>query len=67
MLAAVKAGHLSSYTEKRINCSINTWVRGPGITAFITIVVGAYLAARSGRAEGVQPSDLMPAPVFVVT
>ena len=60
MLAAVKSGRLSSYTEKRVNCSINTWIRGPGITAFCTIVLGAWSQARhAGEAQ-----DLMPPPLF---
>jgi hypothetical protein len=63
MLAAVKSGYLSAYTEKRINCSINTWIRSPGIVAFITIVTGAWLKPVAGT----KPSELMPTPIFVLT
>jgi uncharacterized membrane protein (DUF485 family) len=60
MLAAVKTGHLDSYTEKRVNCSINTWIRGPGITAFIIIVTGFWLKPPPDT----KPEDLMPAWLF---
>lgn len=63
MLAAVKTGHLDSYTEKRINCSINTWIRGPGITTFVIIVTGAWLHPPPET----QPEDLMPAWLFFTT
>ena len=35
----VKTGHVAAFSEKRISCSINTWIRGPGICAFCTICV----------------------------
>ena len=34
----VKTGHVAAFSEKRISCSINTWIRGPGICAFCTIL-----------------------------
>jgi len=60
MLAAVKAGKLSSFTEKRINCSINTWVRGPGIVAFCALV----LACWSRPAPGTPKEHMIPAYFF---
>ena len=39
LLAMVKSGHVSAFSEKRISCSINTWLRGPGICAFCTICI----------------------------
>ena len=56
MLSLVKMGKMNSYTEKRINCSINTWIRSPGITAFVTIVLGSWSQARSAG----ETKDLMP-------
>lgn len=43
MLAAVKAGRMASMTEKRVNCSINTWLRGPGITTFCVLTAVCWL------------------------
>lgn len=60
LLAAVKSGALSSMHEKRLNCSINTWIRGPGITAFCTLT----LASWAHPAPSVPPSDMMPWYVF---
>ena len=60
MLAAVKSGVLSSFTEKRINCSINTWVRGPGITAFCTMAFCAW----ARPPPGTPAAHLMPGYVF---
>eukprot|EP00939_MAST-03C_sp_MAST-3C-sp1_P003145 g3145.t1 len=56
MLAAVKSGKLKKMVEKRINCSINTWLRGPGITAFCTLVGLCWLKPYPGTPE----SDVMP-------
>ena len=56
MLSAVKAGMMKPYTEKRINCSINTWIRGPGITMFCTLCVACWMKPP----EGTPPEDLMP-------
>ena len=56
MLCAVKAGKLESYAEKRVNCSINTWVRGPGITMFCTLVTACWMRPPDDTA----PEDLMP-------
>jgi hypothetical protein len=42
LLAAVKSGHMSPMTEKRLNCSINTWLRAPGITVFCTLALCAW-------------------------
>jgi hypothetical protein len=59
LLAAVKAGTLPSLTEKRWNCSINTWIRSPGITIFCTLVAAAR--TESGiRLAGVPASEVAP-------
>ena len=42
LLAAVKSGHMHPITEKRLNCSINTWLRAPGITVFCTLALCAW-------------------------
>lgn len=56
MLAAVKAGKLPAYTEKRLNCSINTWLRGPGITTFCALDVACW----ARPLPGTPPEDVMP-------
>ena len=56
LLAAVKAGQMSPLTEKRWNCSINTWIRSPGITTFCTLVSAAWLDPPAGTPDG----DLAP-------
>jgi hypothetical protein len=54
-------------TEKRVNCSINTWIRGPGIT----MVVSLALFTRCAPHPDVAEEDLMPwyvvVPVTMVT
>ena len=52
---------MSSYAEKRINCSINTWIRSPGIVMFVTLVGACWVHPL----EGTPPSDLMPWYFFV--
>ena len=56
LLCAVKAGRMSSFMEKRINCSINTWVRGPGIVMFITLA----LACWARPPPGTPPDHVIP-------
>jgi len=56
MLSAVKAGKLSSYFEKRVNCSINTWIRSPGIITFCIVAICGWMNPTSET----PPSDLMP-------
>ena len=63
MLAAVKSGKLAAYTEKRINCSINTWIRGPGISGFCAIVISVWIRPYPGTPA----SDLMPWYLFATT
>eukprot|EP00941_MAST-03F_sp_MAST-3F-sp1_P003275 g3275.t1 len=61
LLAAVKGGAMHPMTEKRINCSINTWIRGPGITFFSTIATMCWFyPSPDTKAE-----DVMPLLVFV--
>ena len=43
LLAYVKMGKISAYTEKRINCSINTWLRAPGINVFCVLALCAWV------------------------
>jgi len=62
MLAAVKAGKMNKFTEKRVNCSINTWIRGPGIVGFCTICLCCWCKPYPGTPE----SDIMPAWLFVL-
>ena len=62
LLAAVKAGRLSSFTEKRINCSINTWLRSPGILSFVFLVLFCWLKPYPGT----PPEDIMPGWLFVI-
>ena len=59
LLALVKAGHVSSLTEKRINLSINVWIRAPGITAFCILAVGSWLQSSEWLGDG-PPSEIMP-------
>ena len=33
LLAMVKTGHVSAFSEKRVSCSINTWLRGSMVNA----------------------------------
>jgi len=56
MLAMVKTGHLSAFSEKRFSCSINTWVRGPGICAFCTICILGWARPYPGT----PPEHVMP-------
>eukprot|EP00937_MAST-01D_sp_MAST-1D-sp2_P003073 g3073.t1 len=42
MLGLVKMGYLDPMREKRLNCSINTWVRAPGINAFCIVAISAF-------------------------
>ena len=63
LLALVKAGRISSFTEKRINCSINTWVRSPGIVCFCTLITSCWLRPYPGT----PPGDVMPVYAFVPT
>eukprot|EP00501_MAST-03F_sp_TOSAG23-6_P002272 GSMAST32.ASY1.ANO1.2372.1 assembled CDS len=60
LLAAVKKGTINTMTEKRINCSINTWIRGPGITMFCTIAAMCWSSPYPGTPE----SDIMPFYLF---
>ena len=52
----VKTGHVSAFSEKRASCSINTWLRGPGICAFCTICILGW----SAPYPGTPPSHVMP-------
>jgi len=61
MLSAVKAGKMKKFTEKRVNCSINTWIRGPGITGFCVMVLMCWLKPYPGT----PPEDIMPGWLFV--
>ena len=51
---------LRSITEKRINCSINTWIRGPGITAFCTLALVTWF----NPAPGTPAADIIPWYIF---
>ena len=52
----VLPGKISAYTEKRINCSINTWIRGPGITTFCALTIACWARPYPGTpAEDVMP------------
>lgn len=62
MLAAVKSGRLASFTEKRINCSINTWIRGPGMTFHCSLAFFCWLKP----AAGTPPEHLMPGWLMVM-
>ena len=67
MLAAVKAGWLSSFREKRINCSINTWIRGPGMTAFCTLCICCWMRPLAGDdARRIAPAYFFFPGLFVV-
>ena len=61
LLAAVKAGRVSPITEKRLNCSINTWLRGPGITTFCALCVACWMHPH----ELTAPDEKMPWYFFV--
>ena len=61
LLAAVKAGRVSPITEKRLNCSINTWLRGPGITTFCALYVACWMHPH----ELTAPDETMPWYFFV--
>jgi hypothetical protein len=64
LLALVKAGSVSSLTEKRINLSINVWIRAPGITAFCILAVSSWLQSSDWLGDGAA-SDIMPVWGFV--
>ena len=56
LLALVKEGRLSSLREKRINCSINTWLRLPGIVGYLALTTANWLRPLPGT----PPEHLMP-------
>ena len=58
MLSLVKAGYMDSLLEKRINCSINTWIRGPGITMFVTIATAMWM--KGENANSLSPYIFVP-------
>ena len=58
MLGMVKMGLLDSMKEKRLNCSINTWIRAPGINAFCVVVLSAWCHPPAGEAS-------VPASIFL--
>lgn len=43
MLGLVKMGKLRPIVEKRLNCSINTWLRAPGINVFCVLALCAWV------------------------
>ena len=57
LLTLVKEGYMSSLKEKRINCSINTWLRLPGIVGYLVLTIANWLSPLPGT----PPDDLMPA------
>ena len=57
----VKDGKMNPMTEKRANLSINTWLRMPGITAFCSLTLSAWMKPPPGTPA----SDLMPAWAFL--
>ena len=56
LLALYKDRLISSLTEKRINLSINVWLRSPGIVTFCCLVTTCWLQP----AMGTHAKDLMP-------
>ena len=48
LLAAVKAGRIPPMTEKRLNCSINTWLRSPGIAGFCVLALVGWVNPPAG-------------------
>ena len=62
MLTAVKCGRMAPIVEKRINCSINTWLRGPGIVAFSTVCIMCWAKPYPGT----PPEDVMPTVPFLM-
>lgn len=64
LLAMVKAGWVSSMTEKRINLSINVWIRAPGITTFCILAATSWLQSSEWLEEGAT-GEIMPAWGFV--
>ena len=62
MLTAVKCGKMAPIVEKRINCSINTWLRGPGIVAFSTVCIMCWAKPYPGT----PPEDVMPTVPFLM-
>jgi len=56
LLALYKDKQISSLTEKRINLSINVWMRSPGIVMFCCLVLVNWLQPP----QGTPASDLMP-------
>ena len=63
LLAAVKAGRVTSFFEKRVNCSLNTWLRAPGLTMFCVVATACWLHPYPGT----PPEDLMPTWLFLPT
>ena len=64
LLALVKAGKVTSLTEKRINLSINVWIRAPGITTFCILAAASWLQSPDWLPED-SYNDVMPAWGFV--
>ena len=62
LLWGVKAGRLSAYSEKRLNCSINTWLRSPGILSFNFLVLFCWLKPYPGTPD----ADIMPGWLFAI-
>lgn len=56
LLALYKEKLITSLTEKRINLSINVWMRGPGIVCFCCLVLTCWLQPPKNTPE----KDLMP-------
>lgn len=56
LLALYKEERIASLTEKRINLSINVWMRSPGIVVFCCLVATCWLQPPIDT----PPSDLMP-------
>ena len=56
LLALYKDKLISSLQEKRINLSINVWLRSPGIVTFCCLVLTCWLQPPAGTPS----SDLMP-------
>ena len=59
LLAAVKGGIMQPIIEKRINCSINTWIRAPGIIVFVTLASIIWISPPEGT-----PAEHLP-PVYM--
>eukprot|EP00937_MAST-01D_sp_MAST-1D-sp2_P007407 g7407.t1 len=66
LLAAVKSGKCTPLFEKRINCSINTWIRSPGISGFVVLATCAWMSPLKEHERGDRPPGWLFVPMMML-